>query len=405
MRPTRRWAARSSRRSSRSGSKSTSASGTPARPSRWPTTRTPDQGKSKLVQSRDLAKGLARNEWERPKADGGRRTYIEIVTPTAGYSIGNDAVEGRLPKRTITGANGQPEHTMSGRRLTATLRELSRLTVIQDMKAHPDRVTALPNQVGGTRAWPALQYRGDYGDFIVLFNPGHEPPAPRALERLGRYSKATAEFDACSPTGATSTARNGPAGAAPCCRHEGPRVQGPATSRRTRHWPRTHSPSRRRSSRVRHVRRIRASRRSSGSSAAPSNGFYYDADAMYVDDGDQMKWQDIAPNVGLAMGNTHNTVFIATNTYLIAMEAPNDDGQAKRRDRARQAAFPRQADQISRAHTSPCRSRRRHAHVCCRRRHDRGRQRHGAQRPVLSAADRQHAGPELEQAGNAERRS
>ena len=85
---------------------------------------TPDQGKSKLVQTRDLAKGLARNEWERPKADGGRRTYVEIVTPTAGYSIGNDAVEGRLPKRTVTDANGQPEHTMSGRRLTATLREL-----------------------------------------------------------------------------------------------------------------------------------------------------------------------------------------------------------------------------------------------------------------------------------------
>src|SRR5258708_39190225 len=40
----------------------------------------PDTGVSDLVQSRDLQRGLARNEWVRPKADDGtKRTYTEII--------------------------------------------------------------------------------------------------------------------------------------------------------------------------------------------------------------------------------------------------------------------------------------------------------------------------------------
>jgi glyoxylase-like metal-dependent hydrolase (beta-lactamase superfamily II) len=301
---------------------------------------TPDQGKSKLIQSRDLAKGLTRNEWDRPKADdGGRRTYIEIVTANGGYSIGNDAVAGRLPKRTITGASGQPEHTMSGRRLTATLRELSRFTVIQDMKAHPDRVTAMSDQVGGLRAWPALQYRGDYGNFIVMFDPATNLPIRvRSLEwdaiegdsefdamftdwrdlngakwpgRVQTFLQGMRVHDmqvsniAANPTLATNLFAIPPAQLAMAAK--------PAEARITPfQWI------------------IRRS----------VNGFYYDSDAMYVDDGDQMKMMDIAPNVSLAMGNTHNTVFIATNTYLIAIEAPNDDGQAQRAIALAKQRFP-----------------------------------------------------------------
>ena len=58
---------------------------------------TPDQGMAYLIQSRDLTKGLTHNQWMRPRADtGGVRIYTEIVTPTAGYSIGNDATAGPL---------------------------------------------------------------------------------------------------------------------------------------------------------------------------------------------------------------------------------------------------------------------------------------------------------------------
>src|SRR5690348_8944805 len=136
----------------------------------------PDTGISDLTQSRDLTRGLARSEWVRPKADdGGKRTYAEIVTPTAGYSIGNDATDGRLPKRTVKGA--QPEHTMSGRRLTATLRELERPFIILEMKRHPDRLTAVDDQTVAGKTYPAAQYRDDYGAYIVMFDPSTNLPA------------------------------------------------------------------------------------------------------------------------------------------------------------------------------------------------------------------------------------
>jgi hypothetical protein len=53
----------------------------------------PDRGASDLIRIRDVVRGLTRNEWVRPKVDGSKRTFIEIVTPTAGFVIGDDAVE------------------------------------------------------------------------------------------------------------------------------------------------------------------------------------------------------------------------------------------------------------------------------------------------------------------------
>jgi glyoxylase-like metal-dependent hydrolase (beta-lactamase superfamily II) len=300
---------------------------------------TPDQGKSKLVQSRDLANGLTRNEWDRPKADGGRRTYVEIVTPNAGYSIGNDAVAGRLPKRTITGASGQPEHTMSGRRLTATLRELARLTVIQDMKANPNRVTALPNQVGGLRAWPSLQYAGTYGNFIVMFDPATNLPIRvRSLE--WDAIEGDSEFDAMFTDWRDLNGAKWPGRVQTFL--QGMRVHDIRFSNVTANptlaadqftIPQAQLASAARPADPRITPFQWIIRRS-------VNGFYYDADAMYVDDGDQMKMVDIGRDVSLAMGNTHNTVFIATNTYLIALEAPNDDGQAKQAIALAKQRFP-----------------------------------------------------------------
>src|SRR5713226_1970892 len=65
----------------------------------------PGTGVSELVRSRDLVRGFVRNEWVRPKPDDGtKRTYTEIITPTAGYVIGNDATNGRLQKRKAKGS-------------------------------------------------------------------------------------------------------------------------------------------------------------------------------------------------------------------------------------------------------------------------------------------------------------
>ena len=63
----------------------------------------PGVNSSELIQYRDLAHGLTRNEWwDRPKNDDGtRRNYFEVVTPAAGWNVGNDASNGRTPKRAI----------------------------------------------------------------------------------------------------------------------------------------------------------------------------------------------------------------------------------------------------------------------------------------------------------------
>jgi len=87
----------------------------------------PGVNSSELIQYRDFTKDLTRNEWwDRPKNDepGVRRNYFEVVTPTAGWNVGNEASNGRTPSRAIM-LNGVPAHTFSGKRLTVTLRELS----------------------------------------------------------------------------------------------------------------------------------------------------------------------------------------------------------------------------------------------------------------------------------------
>jgi hypothetical protein len=75
--------------------------------------------------------------------------------------------------------------------------------------------------------------------------------------------------------------------------------------------------------------------------AAVARAFYFDAYAELFGRRDQISWQDIAPKVGLAMGNTHNTGSSLTNTYLIAFEAPNDRRPGEGRDRALPSSIPR----------------------------------------------------------------
>ena len=286
----------------------------------------PDTGVSDLKQSRDFQRGLTRDEWVRPKADDGtKRTYIEIVTPTAGYVVGNDATNGRLPKRTVKGT--QPEHTMSGRRLTATLRELERPFIVLEMKRHPDRVSAVDDQKVGGKTYPAAQYRDDYGSYIVIFDPATNLPMRvrtldwDALEGDSVYDAEYSDWrDVSGAKIAFSTAYtlNGMKVADLKFSNVAINLNFP---------PKTFE--------------IPQAMLSAAAKPAPANatpyqwiirrqfsGFYYDSDAKYTDDLDSLKLVDVATNVSQTQGGTHNTLFIATNTYLIAVEAPNDDGQA-----------------------------------------------------------------------------
>jgi glyoxylase-like metal-dependent hydrolase (beta-lactamase superfamily II) len=285
----------------------------------------PDRGASDLIRTRDVVRGLTRNEWVRPKVDGSKRTFIEIVTPTAGYVIGDDAVEGRLPKRTVKGA--KPEHTMSGRRLTATLRELERPVVVMEMKQHPDRVTAIADQKVAGKTYSVLQYRGDYGTFIVMFDPETNLPVRvRTLDWDEREGDSVydAEYSDWRDVGGAKVAFH------TLYTLNGMKIidakiseakANPTLPQDTFAIP-------------------RAMLASAAKPAAPDKtpfqwiirrqfvGFYFDSDAMYTDDGDSLKIVDVGPNISQVRGGTHNTVFIATDKYLIAVEAPNDDGQS-----------------------------------------------------------------------------
>jgi hypothetical protein len=285
----------------------------------------PDRGASDLVRTRDIVRGLTRNEWVRPKVDGSKRTFTEIVTPTAGYVIGDDAVEGRLPKRTVKGA--KPEHTMSGRRLTATLRELERPIVVMEMKQHPDRVAAIADQKVEGKTYSALQYRGDYGTFVVMFDPETNLPVhvrTRDWDEAEGDSVYDAELSDWRDVGGAKVAFH------TLYTLNGMKIMdakiSDAKANPTLSADNFAIPQ--------------AMLASAAKPAAPDKtpfqwiirrqfaGFYFDSDAMYTDDGDSLKLVDVGPNISQVRGGTHNTIFIATDKYLIAVESPNDDGQS-----------------------------------------------------------------------------
>ena len=286
----------------------------------------PTRGEAELVRTRDLVKGFTRNQWVSPKVDGSKRTFTEIVTPTGGYVIGDDAVEGRLPKRTIKGA--EPEHSMSGRRLTATLRELERPVVVLEMKQHPDRVSAMADQTVAGKAYPSVRYRGDYGTFIVMFDPETKLAARvRTLDwdELEGDSVYDAEYSDWRDVGGAKIPFH-----TLYTLNSMKIIDAKISSADANIAPPSDA-----------FTPPQALVASAAKPAAPSAtpfqwiirrqfvGFYFDSDAMYTDDGDALKLVDVGPNVSQVRGGTHNNIFIATDKYLVAVEAPNDDGQSQ----------------------------------------------------------------------------
>jgi glyoxylase-like metal-dependent hydrolase (beta-lactamase superfamily II) len=286
----------------------------------------PDTGTSDLTQSRDLVHGFTRNEWVRPlSGNTAKRIFTEIITPSAGYVAGNDAAAGRLPKRTNKAT--PPEHTMSGKRLTATLRELERPVVVLEMKQHPDRVYPLSSQRAAGKTYPTLQYGGDYGTFIVMFDPTTNLPVRvRTLDWDGmegdsafdaEYSDwrdvdgAKIAFHALYTLNGMKIAELNLSSA----------TVNPDLPAATFKIPES---------------LLATAAKPASPDVTPFQwiirrqflGFYYDSDKMYTDDADSLKLVDIGPNISQTQGGTHNTIFIATNSYLIAVEAPNDDGQS-----------------------------------------------------------------------------
>jgi glyoxylase-like metal-dependent hydrolase (beta-lactamase superfamily II) len=175
--------------------------------------------------------------------------YSETYSADGGYVTGLDE-NGGVTRRAIT-VGGQSMHTMSGVRLTTLLREQERNAVVQEMHARPDRVSDYPAQTVGGKPYPAVQYRGDYGTFIVLFDPATHLPAVIRSRDFDQYYGDSNYDEALSD------------------------------------W------------------------RDTAGIKMP---------------GDTLKLTDIGPNITMATGATHNTLIVATDKYLVAFEAPIDDG-------------------------------------------------------------------------------
>lgn len=289
----------------------------------------PGVNSSELIQYRDFTKSLTRNEWwDRPKNDepGVRRNYFEVVTPTAGWNVGNEASNGRTPKRAIM-VNGVTAHTFSGKRLTVTLRELERLRIVPEMKAHMDRVTAIAAQTVNGVTYPSLQYRSPYGTFIVMFDPQtHLPARVRTpdWDALEGDSVFDVEFSDWRDVAGTKMAMrsfytlNGMTIADMTYREV---VPNPTIAADAFDIPRDQLAKAAKPADPRITPFHWVIRRS-------YSAFYMDVDNQYGDEGTRPTIADIGPYISETQGWTHNTVFIDMGPYLVAMEAPNDDGQA-----------------------------------------------------------------------------
>jgi glyoxylase-like metal-dependent hydrolase (beta-lactamase superfamily II) len=297
----------------------------------------PDWGMAAFTNIWDRAKQFYRTEWTRPLAGGGTRSYTEVFSSDGGYVIGKD-VNGGMPKRTVTQNNNQL-HTMSSPRLTALLREEERNNVVIQMHDNPERVSAMPNQTAGGKSYPAVQYKGDYGTFIVMFDPDTKLPAiVRSREfdvlmgdadydatlsdwrTVGEYKMPfhTVEtlngvkiFDISVDSYTTNRPVASDAFNVPFAMRRG-QSKPMAADKMNYQWV---------------IRRL-------------ANGFYVDSNAMYTDDGDALKLVDAGPNISLASGGSHNTLIVDAGQYLVAFDSPGDDGMSQKVIEMAKAKYP-----------------------------------------------------------------
>jgi glyoxylase-like metal-dependent hydrolase (beta-lactamase superfamily II) len=292
----------------------------------------PDWGVSTFTESWDRARGLYRLDWMRPRANGGMRNYTEIFSNEVGNTMGGYVtgidVNGAEPARAVGPANS-PLHTISGVRLTAELRELERNKIVEEMHANPGRVSDSPAQTVEGKNYPAVQYRGDYGTFIVLFDPATSLPAVvrtrdfDVLEGDADYDETLSDW-----------------------RDTGRGVKMPfhqlITLNGTKIFDTTLTEVSLNPGLPADAFTIPDALRGKAAAPAPidkvrwqwvlrrmGNGFYLDSDAYYTDDGGSLKIQDVAPDLSFVNGGSHNTLIVATSDGLIAVEAPGDDGQSK----------------------------------------------------------------------------
>ncbi len=298
----------------------------------------PDWGTSTFTETWDRSRELHRIEWSRPRANGEKRNYTEILSANGGYVMGID-VNGAQPRRAVQ-ANNMPIKTMAGLRLALELRELERDNILDLMHTNPDRLAEIPNQRSGGKTYPAVQYRGNYGTFIVMFDPLTRLPAVVRTrdfdvhagdsdydETLSDWREVMASvkmpfkrvftlnglkiFDVTIAEIRMNPQLAVDAFTVPVA-IRGKAARPAANGSVPHQWI---------------IRRL-------------GNGFYLDSDALYTDEGNNLQLVDVGPNISHLTGGSHNTLIVATNDSLIAFDAPGDDGLSLKAIELAKAKYP-----------------------------------------------------------------
>ncbi|HRQ97355.1 MAG TPA: MBL fold metallo-hydrolase [Candidatus Accumulibacter phosphatis] len=134
-------------------------------------------GDSSFTLTRDFGSGAARIDWQRQLAYPAAREYrfSEVMVGDAGHVFGIDSTARTSQSR----AADPPGHAMSSVRLRAAMRELERSSPLLalDMQRHAAQITVLPPVKVGGRSHAALRYALAGRDFVVLFDPASGLPA------------------------------------------------------------------------------------------------------------------------------------------------------------------------------------------------------------------------------------
>lgn len=288
----------------------------------------------------DLEKGRARTEWDRAMIFPfvSRNRYSEIVTPEFGYvevaGANTGVVQADIPTKGV--------HPMSGIRGAATRRELERAAPTLLLKAldAPQNVSAMPDQtLGGglfegafggifpKRLLPAVAFNDNGIKFIILFDPKtHLPAAIRTVDDDAMLGDANYDltFADWRPVGGIQVARSLtytldnvqigkiaykevavnpsiPADAFTVPDAIKAAVKPPATGNVPYQWV---------------LRR-------------QNMGVFLDSDAMNVLPGHSLRLVELAPNVQMVAGGSHNGLIVAMKDYLVVFDAPINQRQAR----------------------------------------------------------------------------
>jgi len=285
---------------------------------------------STYTQSRDLSTGATRTDWERNYVYPATRTYkfSEVLAGGTGYVNGIDTT-GRT-KQSLE--SKPPQHTMSGLRVAATTRELTRNspTLLVEMAKNPKRVQAVADQNVGGKSLPAVRYQGNNATYIVMFDPATGLPERirtrdyEPLEGDSNYDLVLSDWRSVGgikypykqvvqlngrnviETGVEDVNVNPSLGADVFAIPEAYRAGAPkmaADGKVPYQWV---------------LRR-------------PFIGTLLDSDAVLYDPkaSSGLRLVDVAPGVSQVQGGTHNSLIVEMDNFLVVFDAPIGEMQSK----------------------------------------------------------------------------